>query len=211
MRSTPSCGHRLCGHRLLQGFIALVFLIAVGGFARAAPGAHGPDGEHLDADHLVEGRASSAPRFEARSETFELVGRLQGGELSMLVNRYESSEPVLDAKVEIESGNTRAVAKFHSDMGDYAVDDAAFLEALSKEGEHALLITIVAGPDSDLLDGKLTVGPADHGHAHDQEEGSGSARTGLLVGGLLLAVVVGGIILRRRGAVRRSAVIGART
>ena len=30
----------------------------------------------------------------------------------MLINRYETSEPVLDAKVEVEAGNTKAVAKF---------------------------------------------------------------------------------------------------
>ena len=40
------------------------------------------------------------PSFEARSEAFELVGRLQGGELSILINRFATNEPVLNATVE---------------------------------------------------------------------------------------------------------------
>lgn len=41
------------------------------------------------------GGASTAPRMEARSESFELVAHLWGDELSMLINRFETSEPVL--------------------------------------------------------------------------------------------------------------------
>ena len=74
--------------------------------------------------------------MEAKSETFELVARLGGGELSILIDRFETNEPVLNAQVEVESGKLKAVAKFHADQGDYAVDDAALLGALGQPGAH---------------------------------------------------------------------------
>lgn len=176
---------------------ALPLLMLIGTTALAAPGAHGPNGEHLDAPtQQTAASGGNAPRFEAKSETFELVGVLRDDELSMLINRFETSEPVLDAKVEVESGDMKAVARFHADFGDYSVDDAAFLKALKAPGEHALVVTVVAGSESDLLDGMLRVGgmrattQADpHGHAH--EEGR---ILGLPLGawiGLVLAVLVG--------------------
>lgn len=133
----------------------------------AAPGAHGPNGEHLDAS-VQTGGGSSAPRIEAKSEAFELVGVLQGGELSILINRFETNEPVLNAAVEVESGNFKAKAPFHADHGDYAVADEAFLKAVGKPGAHPLVITVTAGSDADLLDGTLNVPEQanDHGHEH---------------------------------------------
>lgn len=149
--------------RLAAAFGAVML---AGATAFAAPGAHGPNGEHLDAPATAGGAAYAAPRFEAQSDMFEVVGRLQGGEFSMLINRFATNEPVLDAKVEIESGAVKAQAKFHADLGDYAVDDAAMLKALSLPGDHPLVITVVAGTDADLLDGTLHVAvPADdHDH-----------------------------------------------
>lgn len=158
-------------HNLTRGWkrlaLALAAVMLAGASAFAAPGAHGPNGEHLDAPAASGGVVNAAPRFEAQSDMFEVVGRLQGGEFSMLINRFATNEPVLDAKVEIESGAVKAQAKFHADLGDYAVDDAAMLKALSLPGDHPLVITVVAGADADLLDGTLHVAvPAD-----DHDEG----------------------------------------
>jgi hypothetical protein len=144
---------------------AVLFAISPAG---ASPGAHGPNGEHLDGA-AATATAGTAPRFEAKSEAFEMVGRLSGGELSMFINRYDTNEPVDKAKVELELGNLKATAPFHEDQGDYAVADEAFLKALAKPGQHALVITLVAGKDSDLLEGTLVVpeaGADDHGHEH---------------------------------------------
>ena len=137
-------------------------VLLVGGFtlstgiALASPGAHGPNGEHLDAAPTA-GATSSAPRFEAKSENYELVGRLQGGEFSMFINRFATNEPVDQAKVEVELGQLKAAALYHSDQGDYAVADEKFLAELGKKGSHALVITILDGKESDLLDGTLEV------------------------------------------------------
>jgi len=156
----------------------------------ASPGAHGPNGEHLDGPTQAASGASKAPRMEARSEAFELVGQLRDDEFSMLINRFETSEPVLDAKVEIETGALKAPAKFHADMGDYAVDDAAFLKALKAPGAHAVVVTIVAGAESDLLEGTLTSEGAD-AHSHEDGHGHGVPTTAWLV----LALVALGLVI----------------
>lgn len=177
--------------------------------ANAAPGAHGPNGEHLDAPAQASSAGGTVPRIEAHSEAFELVGRLQGGELSMLINRYATNEPILNATVEVESGSLKAPAKFHADMGDYAVDDAAMLKALAAPGEHSLVITVLAGTDTDLLDGTLKVPAAAadvHGHSHDEGHGHahGPSRTVWLALALVVLVAVGWLFGRKKTAVSSS-------
>lgn len=180
--STPCVVKRVF---LLSGFALST------GIAVASPGAHGPNGEHLDAA-LTAGATSSAPRFEAKSEDYELVGRLQGGEFSMFINRFATNEPVDQAKVEVELGQLKAAAPYHSDQGDYAVADEKFLAELGKKGSHALVITILDGKESDLLDGTLEVGAtqaaAEATHAHGDENA-------LLFGALAIAALaaVGGL------------------
>lgn len=178
---------------------ATLLALATASPAFAAPGAHGPDGEHLDAAAQAPGAAGGAPRFEAKSEDFELVGRLQGGEMSMFINRFATNEPVADAKVEVELGQLKAAAPFHPDQGDYAVADEAFLKAVSEPGDHSLVITVIAGSDADLLEGTLQVVKAaadDHGHGHGEE----AFRLVLLVVGFVLVGAVGWLLGRRRTA-----------
>ncbi len=144
-------------HQICAALLALALSQA----SSAGPGAHGPNGEHLDAPTQATTGAHAAPRLEAKTEQFELVATLAGGELSLLIDRFESNEPLLGAQVEVESGGLKAPARFHADHGDYAVDDAAMLSLLSRPGAHALLITVLAGDESDLLDGTLKVAAPD--------------------------------------------------
>ena len=187
--------------------------------AMAAPGAHGPNGEHLDAPTTMRA-ASALPRVEAKSETFELVAELRTGELVIVVDRFESNEPVLGAQLEVESGSLKAVAAFRAEQGDYAVTDAAMLKALAAAGEHGLVFTLVAGKDSDLLDGTLVAAGAataatnehDHGrahgtddHEHDHGHGHGHERerAAWIGAGVAALGLIGGIAWwrqRRRGA-----------
>ncbi len=149
----------------LLKFCVFYFVLTMS--AIAAPGAHGPDGEHLDgaAGHV---HRDAGPRIETFTESFELVGRLQANELSILIDRYETNEPVLNAKLEVDLNGLKALAKFHSDHGDYAVNDERMLKALAKPGKHALLFTLTADNESDLLEGTLIVASAtdadDHAH-----------------------------------------------
>jgi hypothetical protein len=194
----------LRAHRPLFTLALTALLVCGNTPVLAAPGAHGPNGEHLDGPTTMRA-ASSLPRVEAKSEAFELVAELRASELAILVDRYESNEPVLGAKLEVESGPLKAVAAFRAEQGDYVVTDAAMLKALAAPGEHGLVFTLVAGKDSDLLDGTL-IGPAsrasaaaaakdDHGHAHGGDDhghdheleraawiGAGVAALGLLGG-----------------------------
>ena len=169
----------------------------------AGPGAHGPNGEHLDSPANVRA-ASALPRVEAKSEAFELVAELRPGELVIVIDRYETNEPVLGAKLEVESGSLKAVAAFRAEQGDYAVTDAAMLKALAAPGEHGLVFTLVAGKESDLLDATLASstggavtatatddhgqahGGDEHGHDHELERaawiGAGVAALGLIGG-----------------------------
>lgn len=169
--------------------------------ARSAPGAHGPNGEHLDAPTMVR-HASTSPHVEAKSDLFELVATLGGGNLSVVVDRYETNEPVLNAALEVESGDIKAKATFRADHGDYVFNDPKLLALLGSPGEYGLVFTLIAGGDTDLLDGTLVVsadrlaaakddhghahGDGDHGHGHDLERaawiGAGVATLGLISG-----------------------------
>ncbi|KFI06786.1 hypothetical protein [Massilia sp. BSC265] len=162
--------------------------------ALAGPGAHGPNGEHLDAPSTAAG--SALPRIETFSEAFELVGQLSGGELSIMIDRYETNEPVLNGVLEVQYRNLKAKAKFHADMGDYAVDDPDLLAAISKPGAHPLLFTLVAGEESDLLQGTLQVTQATEEHDHDH--GHSAWRPWLLAAIAVLVLAALAFLVRRK-------------
>jgi hypothetical protein len=147
-------------------FFSLLLALGVALSAHAGPGAHGPDGEHLDS-HAAGGGAGQVPRVETFSELFELVGHLSGGEFSVLIDRYDTNAPVLGGQLEVQYKDLKAKATFHSDAGDYAIDDARLLKALSVPGKHPLLFTVIAGEESDLLEGTLVVAAQPHAHDHD--------------------------------------------
>lgn len=174
----------------------VLFYLVMTSAALAAPGAHGPNGEHLDAPggHI---HSDAGPRIETFTESFELVGHLQDGELSVLIDRYETNEPVLNGKLEVEFNGMTAAAKFHADHGDYAFDDENFLKTLSKPGKHSLVFTLTAGDESDLLEGALEVMPADdgHGHSHDDEDGDAYSLKIWAIAGALLAIALTAIVI----------------
>lgn len=194
---------------LLAAFV-ITLLMTLNATALAAPGAHGPNGEHLDAPTSAV-MASTLPRMEAKSESFELVVELRASELVIVVDRYETNEPVLGAKIEMESGGLKAVAAFRAAQGDYVVTDAALLKALKATGEHGLVFTLVAGADSDLLDGTLVTaashaisGKSDQGHSHDDHGHDHELERAAWIGGGVAALgLIGGLVWRRQR--RRSA------
>jgi hypothetical protein len=200
---------KLQSQQVLRNGIALLMLLA-SPFVWASPGAHGPNGEHLDTP-AAAASSNTNPRFEAKTEAFELVGALTGSELSILIDRYATNEPVLGATVEVESSGVKAIAKFTADVGSYVVADTPLLKRLSEPGTHPLVITVLAGQETDLVDARLVVShPAadavsdDHGHSH----GPGLAahahdmnpRTKWFAGLALLGLTVMAVVLlRRRG------------
>jgi hypothetical protein len=118
-------------------------------------------------DHGVEAptqaTGTASPRFEAHSELFEVVGVLEGNELSVFVDRFADNAPVLKARVELESGPTKAVGEFHEEHGDYSFAAAPF----KKPGSYPITLAVTAGDQTDLLAGDLVVPDEHAGHEHE--------------------------------------------
>ncbi|WP_334118488.1 hypothetical protein [Limnobacter sp.] len=154
-------------------FLATTWLAT--SLALAAPGAHGPDGEHIDAPGASSTAAAQAtPRTETFTENFELVATLYSSELSVLVDDYKTNAPILNAQLQVEVGDLTAKATFHEDAGDYAFDDPTLLQVLQQPGKHALIFTLLKDQQTDLLLATLNTqsegddhdGHDDHGHEH---------------------------------------------
>ena len=190
-----------CATRHLLAAAAMTLLLLANPPTLASPGAHGPNGEHLDGPATL--RATSAlPRVEAKSEAFELVAELRATELVIVIDLFESNEPVL----EVENGALKAVAAFRAEQGDYVVTDAALLKSLAAPGEHGLVFTLLAGQDSDLLDGTLVNAAGggltsitaaandDHGHAYGSDDHHHEMERAAWIGGGVAALaLLGGI------------------
>lgn len=172
--------------KLLLASVVLALFSVLPNAAMAGPGAHGPNGEHIDApSSSVE--ASMSPRFEAQSESYEIVGSLRKEELSLLIDRFETNVPVRQATVQVELGQLKAGAKYREGLGYFSIDDEAILKELWKPGAHALVISIIEDEDSDLIDVKLTVGVEVDAHSHFEDKYAIAMAVGLLIA--LLAFV----------------------
>ncbi len=64
------------------------------------PAVAGPGHDHGDAAPAATG--SALPRFAAVSETFELVGVLDGKQVTLYLDRFADNAPVRGAKIELE-------------------------------------------------------------------------------------------------------------
>lgn len=173
--------------------------------ASAGPGAHGPGGEHLDGPAPVLSAGASVPRVEAKSEVFELVARIEGGALSILVDRYDTNEPVLEADVEVEVASLKRKATFRREQGDYAVTDPALVALASSPGSHAMVFTLNAGKDSDLLEGTMQVAAQGRPGA-----ATSYASIAAVIGGGVLAIGGAGAWFRRRATPAPAFAGGAR-
>lgn len=181
----------------MKSLTLLLYWLALALPALASPGAHGPNGEHLDGPAGTTS-SGSVPRVETFTELFELVGSLSGGELSVMIDRYDTNEPVLNGKLEVQYKGIKAPAKFHADLGDYAIDDPKMLQALSAPGKHQLLFTFVAAGESDLLEGVLNV------PAHAPHEAPLVPRWAIWSAGIIALLLVIGLAARRRLLAKRN-------
>lgn len=181
---------------LLRILTRALLLSTIAPVALAGPGHDHGDGGHDHGEAATSDAGSGSPRFAVQSELFEAVGVLQGGELSVFVDRYADNAPVLDATVELESGTFKATGKPQEDHGDYSFDAAAF----AAPGRYPIVLTIAAGDDVDLLAGNLVVPEpeAEHGGWFAALAGSGRY---VLAGAAILAIaVVAAAAVRRRRA-----------
>jgi len=178
--------------------LASLLLFSASPLSHAAPGAHGPNGEHLDGPAAGAGAsADGRPRMEAFTELFEMVAHLEHDALTAMISVYETNAPVDGADVELESGGITAKATFDPATGVYTFKDPKLIEALSKVGKHSLAFTVTQGEDFDIVAGALDVADTAHAHA-----GAG-LRWWHVALGLLVLLVLAYSILRRRGRGRR--------
>ena len=145
-------------------------------------------GDHGEAK-TPAGAVAASPRFQGHSDLFEVVGILKGDELSIMIDRYATNEPVLNATVEVESGALKKMAVFHADHGDYSLP----AESFRKPGTYPIILTIVAGNDTDLLVGDLVVPDLQAGHDDSAEQVSGLLKWAKPAGAAALSLVLVGI------------------
>ena len=177
-------------HLLLRIFtMRLTSFIAALGLATAAflpsPAHAGEGHDHGEAAPAAAGPA--LPRFAAASETFELVGVLNGKQITLYLDRAADNSPVTEAQIELEIGGKKfKAAKQGTDEFEVVLAEAP------KPGVLPITATVSAGSDADLLAGELDIHEAAHAdeaaHAHSWKEYAGWAAGGVAVLAILLTV-----------------------
>ena len=146
------------------------------------PAAAGPGHDHGDAAPAATGTA--LPRFAAVSETFELVGVLDGKQVTLYLDRFADNAPVRGAKIELEIAGAKFSAQAHGDNAYEVV-----LKEAPKPGVLPITATVTAGTEVDLLAGELDIHEAGHAdeavHTHSWTEYAGWGAGGLAALALL--------------------------
>ncbi len=115
--------------------------------------------DHGAAPAVISGTIS--PRIDAQSDAFELVAVLEGGMLTLYLDRFATNEPVSNARIEIESGAFKVVVQ----PGAGSVYTAPG-EAFANPGPYPLVFTIQAGDETDLLNATLNIPPPPDASSH---------------------------------------------
>lgn len=158
----------------------------------------GEGNDHGDAPAAAAGPAM--PRFAAVSETFELVGVLNGKQITLYLDRAADNAPVTDAQIELEIAGAKLKAEKHEDAYEVV------LAAEPKPGVLPITATVTAGQEVDLLAGELDLHEAAHAdevaHVHSWKEYAGWAAAA--VAALVVLTLVGRRVVaarqRRMGA-----------
>lgn len=140
--------------------------------------AQADDGHNHDAAPAVSA-GPALPRFAATSELFELVGVVNGKQLTVYLDRFEDNAPVKGANLELDIGGAKVALKEH-EPGEFE----GSLASEVKPGVTAVTATVVAGKDSDILVTELDVHEEAHvdaAHSHGWREYAGWGAAALVV------------------------------
>ncbi len=170
----------------IPGRAGLKTLVAAGLLALAMPLLAHEGHDHGAAAKPADVRL--APRFEVRSEEFELVGVQAGKDLIVYLDRAADNAPIHGAQIEIEGPGVKGVA---AEMADGVYQLSA--PALAQAGQYPLTITVQAGDIVDLLAASLEIGEI---AAAASETGQPAGNWWLYAGAPLL-LLAGGLIVRR--------------
>ena len=125
-------------HSTAATFMALIFTLL-------SPMAIAGEGhDHAEAAPKTQGTA--LPRFVAFSEDLEMVGIVNGKQLTIYLDRFTDNSPVNDALIDIDIQGGKYKAEKHG-VGEYEV----ILKNTLKPGVIAITATIQAGDLNDLL------------------------------------------------------------
>jgi hypothetical protein len=168
-------------------------------FIAATPFTAWADAGHDDGAAPIAATGSAQPRFTAVSETFELVGVLNGKLLTLYLDRADDNSPVKDAKLEIELADIKLDVKPRG-VGEF---EATLAQDL-KPGVTAVAATVIAGQETDLLAGELDI--RENAHADASARSLPWKKYGIwTVAGLLaLALLVGGLRRFRTNRINRA-------
>lgn len=188
-RQHPACA----GSSLLAGLvIALVVFAAVA----VVPVARAHEGHDHGAPPLAAVTAA-APRMEATSESFELVGIVRGGTMIVFLDRFASNEPVTRATIDATANGATVRAEPQPD-GTFLIR----APWLAETGSIDVAFAIIAGETSDLLIGTLELPEA--AAAARGEAGLAVLGRSPLLWAIGLALLLAGVVIGRVGATRRA-------
>lgn len=111
-------------------------------FAQAA-------GNHDEAPSSAGGPV--LPRFGAVSDAFEMVGVLNGRQVTLYLDRAQNNEPVTDAQIDIQIGDARLKAEKHEDAFEVELPSAP------APGVLQVTATVSVGDETDLLAGEIDI------------------------------------------------------
>ena len=166
----------------------LVAGLLLGAFWMATMPAQAGEGhDHGEAPATAAG--SALPRFSAGSELFELVGVLNGKQLTLYLDHAASNAPVKNARLELELGGRKFSPTAHAE-GEFEVT----LAETPKTGVTPVTVTVSTASETDLLAGELDI----HEEAHANEAHVlGWKEWSLWGAGGLAALVALGFLARR--------------
>jgi hypothetical protein len=148
---------------------------------QSSPGAHGPNGEHLNMEQ--KNQHTLRPKFEVFTGSFELLGEVFSNELIVYLHDFETNTPIQFANIELETGAFVASARYDETQIRYIVNDVNFAAALNTAGEHEVIVTILTKDNGDLLVANFVM-PEDHVKSgttedpHDGDHSHGSEHAG---------------------------------
>lgn len=174
----------------------LNLFIALGlAFTLCTAQAHdGQDHAEPSAKAQMKADVTASPRFAATSELFELVGVLEGTQLSLYLDHAADNRPVDQAQLELEiDGAPLSVTRVAE--GQFR----ATLAAPLPEGQTPLNATVTVGSESDLF--AVSLENPDHDHDTDDGPKQAAPHTAARLGAIALtaALLLGlGWVLGRR-------------
>jgi hypothetical protein len=180
---------------LLAALVATTFALFHGGGAALAHEGH-------DHDAPPPLNLPVAPRVVAVTPDYELVGVLSGEHrLTIFLHRFETGEPVKDAKVYVSAGEREMEAERKEDgVLDISAPWISAAEPLD------IVFRLKMPNDEDILTGRLdkasaTIAPAQlSAGGVSQLQQTAYVAIGALMGGVLLTLLIGASLSRRRQA-----------